>query len=111
MENNNNGGNKFLNGFLLGALIGGGVVFLLSSKKGKKLLKILSQEGLDNISDLLREQENTIEDDCEENEEAASVKDSQENQKDQNGEVRHNTPQEEKKPFARRFFRGISRRH
>lgn len=111
MENNNNGGSKFINGFLLGALIGAGAVFLLSSKKGKKLLKILSEGGLDKISDLLQEQENTIEDDFEGDEEVASVKDSAESQKEQNGGLDHNADQKEKKPFVRRFFRGISRRH
>ncbi|MEK7534261.1 MAG: YtxH domain-containing protein [Patescibacteria group bacterium] len=99
MESNNNGGNKFLNGFLLGALIGGGAIFLLSSEKGKKILKILSEEGLDKISDLLQEQENTMEDDLGEDE-AFSV----------NGESEDNTVKEEKKPFVRRFFRGISKR-
>lgn len=111
MENNNNGGNKFLNGFLLGALIGAGTVFLLSSKKGKKLLKILSEGGLDKISDFLEEQENTIEDDFEEDEKVVSVKDSAESQKEQNGGLDHNADQKAKKPFARRFFKGISRRH
>jgi len=99
MESNNNGGNKFLSGFLLGALIGGGAVFLLSSKKGKEILKILSEEGLDKISDLLQEQEDTMEDGFEEDE-VSSV----------NGESEDNTVKEEKKPFVRRFFRGISRR-
>lgn len=106
---NNNGGNKFLNGFLLGALIGAGAVFLLSSKKGKKILKTLSEEGLDNISDLLQEQEEVVEND-EEDEKANSVNNSQQNQKEQNGGLDHNADQKEQKPFVRRFFRGISRK-
>jgi len=31
--------NRFFNGFLIGALIGGGVVFLVGTKKGRRLLK------------------------------------------------------------------------
>jgi len=106
---NNNGGNKFLNGFLLGALIGAGAVFLLSSKKGKQLLKTLSEEGLDDISNFLRE-EDMIEEDFGQDG-ATSVKDSQENQKQQNGRSENNPIQAEKKPFVKRFFRGISKRH
>lgn len=50
MNNNNKGG--FLNGFLWGAIVGGIVIFLLTSKKGKKLLKFLTEEGLDGVSEL-----------------------------------------------------------
>ncbi len=49
MNNNDSGGN-FFNGLLLGALIGGGVVFLLGTKKGKKLLKTITEEGLEGMS-------------------------------------------------------------
>jgi len=97
---NNNGGNKFLNGFLLGALIGAGAVFLLSSKKGKHLLKTLSEEGLDNISELLRQEDQIVGD--EENE-------LEQEKKEPNGEEGH-AQEINKKPLVKRFFRGISRR-
>lgn len=42
----------FGNGFLLGAIIGGGLVFLVGTKKGRKFLKTLTEEGLAGISDL-----------------------------------------------------------
>lgn len=48
----------FLNGLLLGFLIGGGAVFLFGTKKGKRLLKLITEEGLEGISEL----ENFIED-------------------------------------------------
>jgi len=55
MDNNNNNksGNNFLGGFLFGVLVGAVIVFLLATKKGKKILKAISDDGLDNISDIL----------------------------------------------------------
>ena len=43
---NNNHSNKFFDGFLWGAIIGGGLVFFLSTKKGKKLLETITKEGV-----------------------------------------------------------------
>ncbi|MCL5970463.1 MAG: hypothetical protein M1450_03115 [Patescibacteria group bacterium] len=58
MTNNNGshcgGGNKFLTGLMWGAIIGGGLVFLLGTKKGKKIIKMLSEEGIE-LSELLGE--------------------------------------------------------
>lgn len=104
MENNNpsagSGQGKFLNGFLLGALIGAGAVFLLTSKKGKELLKTLSEEGLDNISELLREEDQVVND---EEDKLGQEK------KEPNGEEGH-AQEINKKPLVKRFFRGISRK-
>ena len=56
MSNNNHdnhsSNNGFGNGFLLGAILSGAAVFLLGTKKGKKLLKTLTEEGIEGISDL-----------------------------------------------------------
>ncbi|MBI3093022.1 MAG: YtxH domain-containing protein [Candidatus Levybacteria bacterium] len=49
-SNNSNGG--FVNGFLWGAIIGASVVFLLGTKKGKRLLKTVTEEGLEGVSGL-----------------------------------------------------------
>jgi hypothetical protein len=46
---------KFSNGFLLGLLIGGGAVFLLGTKTGRNLVKIVSERGIDGIVELLEE--------------------------------------------------------
>lgn len=97
---NNNGGGKFLNGFLLGALIGAGVVFLLTSKKGKEVLKTLSEEGLDNISELL-EQEDQIVDDGQ---------DEKVQEREESNGQQGKSQEANKKPLVRRFFRGISRK-
>lgn len=48
---NNNG--HFSNGFLLGLIIGGGAVFLLGTKTGKKLLKQFSEQGMEELSEVL----------------------------------------------------------
>src|SRR5882762_8460619 len=56
-------GGGFSNGFLLGSLIGGGLVFLLGTKKGKEVLKTLTENGFEGVSelkDLLNEEEDSI---------------------------------------------------
>ena len=65
---NNNHGNKFFDGFLWGAIIGGGLVFLLGTKKGKKILKMIAEEGAEGLSDILEAQmdEADLEEDGEE---------------------------------------------
>jgi len=54
--NNNHHNNRFFDGFLWGAIIGGGLVFLLSTKKGKKLLKTITEEGVGGLSEILEAQ-------------------------------------------------------
>ena len=39
----------------MGLIIGGGAVFLIGTRTGKNLLKILSEQGLDGLSSLLEE--------------------------------------------------------
>lgn len=47
------GNGRFSDGFLLGALIGGAAVFLLGTKKGNKILKSITEEGLDGITEII----------------------------------------------------------
>ena len=49
----NNG--RFMDGVLIGALIGGAMVFLLGTKKGNKVLKVLTEEGVTGFSNLIEE--------------------------------------------------------
>lgn len=98
MDSNNSGG-SFLNGFLWGAIIGAGVVFLLGTKKGKRLLKTITEEGLEGVSGLS------------ELVEEYSADEEEKQEKGLNGE------KGEEKSFAqnfvapaRRFFKGIPRR-
>lgn len=46
MENSNRGSNSF-GAFLMGVIVGALLVFLLGTKKGKKILEALSEEGMD----------------------------------------------------------------
>lgn len=53
---NNHG--RFSDGFLLGMLAGGALVFLFATKKGNKILKALTEQGFEGLSDIAREIEN-----------------------------------------------------
>lgn len=48
----NNRGGSFFAGFLWGIIIGAALVFFIGTKKGKRLLKVISEEGLE-LSELL----------------------------------------------------------
>ncbi len=103
MENNNSG-NKFFSGFLWGAIIGGGLVFLLSTKKGKKLLQLISDKGLEGLSGLISDNEIMDDeyDEDEELEESASLSRAPVDKpadKGTNGETK-----------IKRFFKGISKK-
>lgn len=103
MENDNrSSGNNFFSGFLLGALVGAAIVFLLGTKKGKKILKAISEEGSENITNLLNKIDKSV--------------DLQEEVFEEDDDVilSENTSAEEnvvkEKPKVKRFFRGISKR-
>jgi hypothetical protein len=52
-------GGGFMNGFLLGAIIGAAVVYFLFTEKGKKMLKTVTEEGIEgfgDIKDLIQEE-------------------------------------------------------
>ena len=99
MDNNSQNEGKFFNGFLLGLLVGAAVVFLLGTKKGKRIWKAISEDGIDNISNLLDEADKTTGlDEVYEKEQKAASK--------RKVIVKETV---EEKPKVRRFFRGISR--
>jgi hypothetical protein len=90
-------GNSF-SSFLLGVIVGGAIVFLLGTEKGKKILKIISEKGLSSISEILEEADKSVGlNEIEEGVEVAG--ETQLQVKEAVGE----------KPRARRFFRGVSR--
>lgn len=91
MKEEKNNSSNFFSGFLLGVVVGAAVVFLLGTKKGKRLLKAISEEGLGNISNILEEVDET--------------------QRKNFAPKRKIILREaaEEKPRVRRFFRGISR--
>lgn len=51
MERENNSGG-FSNGFVLGAIVGAGAMFLFATKRGRKLFKTLTDEGWEGVLDL-----------------------------------------------------------
>lgn len=102
MDNNSNkSGNNFFSGFLLGALVGAAIVFLLGTKKGKRILKAISEEGEGKISNILNKIENSVnlEDESLEDEKIVAPK----------KEIVKKVIVEERPKTGRRFFRGISR--
>ena len=110
MDNNNPSAgsgqsNNFFSGFLLGALVGAFVVFLLGTKKGKRLLKAISEEGAGNISNLLEEADRFADLDGIEDEKKEASADEMPKRREIN--IEKTVVQ---KPVVRRFFRGISRR-
>ena len=51
-------GNGFFSGFVIGVILGGGAVFLLGTKKVKKILESLKEEaseGIEEVEDMLEE--------------------------------------------------------
>lgn len=102
--NNNNNGNGFASGFLIGVIVGAALVFLLATKKGKKLLSAISEEGLDNIADLVDE----VEDGFGEEEELSEPESVQSSAEETKPKVHTNG--ETKKSPIRRFFKGVPKR-
>lgn len=69
--NDNKGGNS---GFLLGLIIGGAVVFLLGTDKGRKILKSLTEEGFEELSTVIERAGENLEMEEEEESEAPRVR-------------------------------------
>lgn len=105
---NNNGGNKFFDGFLWGAVLGGGLVFLLGTKKGKKILEMITEEGVEGLSEILESQidEEGLEEDEGEMEDGGKTP--EEPVLRGNGisnDSQSKESREEVKPHRKRFFR------
>jgi hypothetical protein len=99
MNNNDKAGNNSSGGFLLGVLVGAAIVFLLGTEKGKRILKIISEKGVNNISNMLEEAGRSAGlDEIAEEESEVSL--------EENLTTKENA---EDKPKVKRFFRGISR--
>ncbi|MEK7502459.1 MAG: hypothetical protein AAB609_02950 [Patescibacteria group bacterium] len=104
---NNNHNNKFFDGFLWGAIIGGGLVFILGTKKGKKILKMITEEGVEGLSEILEAQMD--EGDLEDGEEMENMTEAPEEPLLRGNGVSKNSQskesQGEAKSSRKRFFR------
>jgi len=49
---NNDRDNKFMIGFFIGGLIGAGLMFLMGTKEGKKVEKMIEKKGRETLEDL-----------------------------------------------------------
>ena len=99
--------NRFFDGLLIGLILGGAAVFLLGTKSGKNLLKILSEQGIDGLKDLMEQyNEDFDEEDLDAQgpiaEEAAKQDLSKESNEEQK-EVRQEYTSE--RPPKKRFFK------
>ncbi len=114
--NNNHQGGGFMNGFLWGAIIGAVVVFLLGTKKGKNILKLVSEESFE-LSELFGGQEDENEAPKEKRNQCSHCKEKEahyeksevvqlESSESGNGEVKSVSPTTSPK----RFFRGIPKK-
>lgn len=109
-SNNNANGSSGLSGFLWGAIIGAGIVFFLTTKSGKKLLRKIKEEGLDGVSEITDFIENEVEDIDEEvdfssDAGSGSRPPNHEKKKEGNGSAVDKVA-----TSARRFFKGIPKR-
>lgn len=108
-------GGKFFNGLVVGLVIGAALMFLLSTKKGKKILKMLTEEGLEGVSgieELLMDggDEEVYEEVIEEKEENKEQK--EEHQTNGHAQTHHEQPVHATPRITkvRRFFRGVPKR-
>ncbi len=102
--NDNKGGNS---GFLLGLIIGGAVVFLLGTDKGRKILKSLTEEGFEELSTVIERAGENLEMEEEEESEAPRVRKSKIVEEEvvtpiSNGVKNERTPAASKRRFFRR---------
>ena len=103
---NNNHDSKFSTGFLLGLLIGGGAVFLLGTRTGKNLLKIVSEQGLDGLLGVLEDYDLADLEEYEEDEVSEEVKTNGHAEKETTEKVAKESYKETPK---RRFFKRVRR--
>lgn len=94
-----------MDGFVVGAIIGGAAVFLLGTRTGKNLLKIVSEQGLDGLFNLLEEYDLS---EVEEDEEMDVPQESNSNSHPKPQEVLEPEAEKESIP-KRRFFKRIRR--
>lgn len=106
MDNRGSGGNSFL----LGIVVGAAAVFLLGTDKGRKVLKTVTEEGFEGLSDIIeRAEEEIIKDHGDEPEPEAESIEVQESQKESPEGTLEANGNGIKKEVKKRFFRRPSK--
>ncbi len=95
-----NNNSRFSNGFVFGLIVGGGAVFLLGTKTGKKILKNLSEQGWEGLTKMLEEVDLAEYEEEEPLEEVSST-----NHQHADEEIKEEVKEEVKGPMKKRFFR------
>ena len=54
------GNGRFSDGFLLGLIVGGGLALLFTTKKGNKILKVISEEGIEGLNKFIEEASESV---------------------------------------------------
>lgn len=106
MNNNHSHGGNF-NAFLWGLIIGAGAVFLFGTKKGKRILKTISEEGLE-LKELFEEEEG--EEGIEDYQVGSQAKKNKSPQAKEKYSSSSSEPASSGNGGVRRFFKGIPKR-
>lgn len=116
MHNENRGGG-FFNGFILGLLVGAGLVFLFGTQKGKRVLQLLLEQVEENteLSDLLEIPEDEDEEyfDAIEEEPEEEVLESHHEESDEVSAApknNHHSPIAKTTAKVKRFFKGAPKK-
>jgi hypothetical protein len=99
------GEGRFSNGFMLGVIVGGLIVFLWGTKTGKNILKIISEEGLEGLGNLVEEYGLDEALDEESFDDASPSAEASGDRQDSEGQATEAPETESQKPLKRRFFK------
>ena len=105
-----NSNNRFIDGVIVGLILGGAAVFLFGTKSGKNLLKIISEQGLEGISDLMEQYGDDFEEeDLDVQGPIAEEAAKEDLAKDTNGQEKKEIKEEytSERPVKKRFFKRL----
>lgn len=99
------GQSRFSEGFILGVIIGGGIALLFTTKKGNKILKVVSEEGFEGLSKLIDDASEGVDKYVEKKKEEGEVEGFSFEDQDSAKPHTNGDPIEKEVKPARRFFR------
>lgn len=108
-HHHHNGSSGFLNGLVLGALVGAGLVFFLSTKRGKELTEEIKEKGL-SVFDDFEEVFSEIEEDAPQTAPPPTAETPQSSPTNGNTSPQPSSYIEALQAQGRRFFHGIPKR-